>query len=217
MPKLAIIGAGGHGKVVLHTALASGQYTLHDIIFVDNDFKKLYTNVMGITVAKSPHNLEVLRREFGVTDIFVAIGDNEMRSYYQDLAISIGYHIPIISWDRVPDYTTVGPGTLICRGAIVCTGAKIGQGCIINTSAIIEHDCVISEYSHIASGAKLAGGVQVGTKAFIGTGAIVLPRHTIGAKALVGAGAVVTKNIESSLTVVGCPARELTKEIRSIA
>jgi acetyltransferase-like isoleucine patch superfamily enzyme len=49
-------------------------------------------------------------------------------------------------------------------------------------------------------------------RAAIGSGAIVLPGVVIGAGAMVGAGAVVTEDIPDGVTVVGNPARVLSKQ-----
>lgn len=48
-------------------------------------------------------------------------------------------------------------------------------------------------------------------RASVGTGAIVLPGVVIGAGAMVGAGAVVTADVPDGATVVGSPARVVSK------
>ena len=45
----------------------------------------------------------------------------------------------------------------------------------------------------------------------IGTGAIILPRVRVGDGATVGAGAVVTRDVPPGVTVVGNPARVLSR------
>ena len=45
----------------------------------------------------------------------------------------------------------------------------------------------------------------------VGAGAVVMPRITVGANSVVGAGAIVTKNIPAGVTVMGNPAREVSK------
>jgi len=49
------------------------------------------------------------------------------------------------------------------------------------------------------------------TGASIGAGAVLLPGVRVGAGAIVGAGAVVTKDVPSTATVMGNPAR-VTKQ-----
>jgi acetyltransferase-like isoleucine patch superfamily enzyme len=47
--------------------------------------------------------------------------------------------------------------------------------------------------------------------ASIGANATILPGVEIGAGSMIGAGAVVTKSVAEGLTVVGNPAKEITK------
>jgi serine acetyltransferase len=60
--------------------------------------------------------------------------------------------------------------------------------------------------------ALLHGLVEAGVAAWVCAGATVLPRIKIGADSRVGAGAVVTRDVPDGVTVVGIPARLLTKE-----
>ena len=49
--------------------------------------------------------------------------------------------------------------------------------------------------------------VHIGNNVWIGAGAIILPGITIGDNSIVGAGAVVTKDVPSTVVVVGNPAK----------
>ena len=82
---------------------------------------------------------------------------------------------------------------------------------MINTSASIDHDCVLGECVFIAPGARLGGNVRVGDLSFIGIGASVLPGCALGRNVTVGAGAVVIGDVPDNVTVVGVPARIVTK------
>ena len=55
--------------------------------------------------------------------------------------------------------------------------------------------------------AVILGRVKIGASTFIGANATVLPDIQIGENVIVGAGAVVTKNVPSSKTVKGVPAK----------
>jgi acetyltransferase-like isoleucine patch superfamily enzyme len=81
---------------------------------------------------------------------------------------------------------------------------------ILNTKASVDHHCRVGNYVHIAV-AHLAGGAVAGEGAFLALGSTVLPGVVVGAWATVGAGAVVRENVRAGTTVVGIPAREITR------
>ncbi len=111
----------------------------------------------------------------------------------------------------VADDAEVGLGSQILAMSAVCTNVKLGDAVIVNTSASVDHDCVIGSGVHIGPGAHLAGEVHVEEHSFIGIGAVVLPRLRIGHGAIIGAGAVVTRDVSPGQTVVGNPAKSLTR------
>jgi maltose O-acetyltransferase len=61
------------------------------------------------------------------------------------------------------------------------------------------------------AGLELGRPVSVGRNVWIGGGALILPGVTIGDDAIVGAGAVVTRDVAPGATVVGNPARRLSR------
>ncbi|HBI67798.1 MAG TPA: maltose acetyltransferase [Massilia sp.] len=61
------------------------------------------------------------------------------------------------------------------------------------------------------SGLECGKPVTIGANVWIGGGAIVLPGVTIGDDAIVGAGSVVSRDVPAGATVVGNPARIVSK------
>lgn len=61
------------------------------------------------------------------------------------------------------------------------------------------------------AGLEFGRPVRIGRNAWIGGGAIVLPGITIGDDAVVGAGSVVTRDVPAGATVVGNPARVVSR------
>lgn len=107
---------------------------------------------------------------------------------------------------------TVEDGTQIMAASFIGPETKIGKHCIINARVGIDHECNIGDGSEIAPGATLCGFVTLGENAYIGAGATVLPGITIGQDAVVGAGSLVNKNVPEKTTVIGVPARPMTKK-----
>ena len=64
---------------------------------------------------------------------------------------------------------------------------------------------------HISPGAHLGGSVSVGACSWVGVGAAVKHGVTIGTNVMIGAGAAVVCDISDNETVVGVPAKELSR------
>lgn len=105
----------------------------------------------------------------------------------------------------------IGAGTVISAGVVVQQDARVGRFCILNTSCSIDHDNVVGDFVSVASAAHTAGNVTIEDDVFVGLGALIVNRVTIAARATVGAGAVVLRDVEAGVTVVGNPAKPLTR------
>jgi len=203
--RVIIIGAGGHGKVVLDTLLKGDQKVSG---FLDDDKDKQNINIHDVRVLGVLSDIDKFAEQLPM-GMFVAIGDNFQRKKVFLKLKELGFTLikAISPQSYVFDKNKIGEGTLVMPEAAVNIDAEVGENCIINTGAVIEHDCKIGDHSHIASLACLAGGVIVGEEAFIGSGAVILPKIKIGRGAVVGAGAVVLEDVPEYSVVVGNPAK----------
>jgi sugar O-acyltransferase (sialic acid O-acetyltransferase NeuD family) len=213
---LLIIGAGGHGKVVLDIILAGGKH--RPVGFVDADPKLAGTRVGGLPVFGGIHLLNKLKQQHRLKGAIIAIGDNRARCGYvktveeHQLELINAIH-PTAS---VSTSAVLGRNVVIAAQAVVCAEAKIADLAILNTAALVDHECEIGPAAHICPGANLAGRVRVGARAFIGLGANIIQCLTIGEGATIGAGAVVLRDIPAGATAVGVPAR-IIKQTPAIA
>ncbi|WP_408072043.1 acetyltransferase [Butyrivibrio sp. JL13D10] len=208
MDKIVFIGGGGHCKSVIDAALRSKQFTK---IYITDAELEAGTKILGCEVVGPDDKLPELFKE-GITKAFITVGfikPNDLRSRLYDMAKKMGFSFPDIVDPSavVSDFAQLGSGVFVGKNAVINAGAIIGNNAIINTGAIVEHDCVVGEGAHIAIGAKLCGECKVGAGTLIGAGATVLQGIEIGDNAVIGAGAVVTRNVGSSCTSVGIPAR----------
>ncbi len=201
-----IIGAGGHGKVVLDILRAAGMY--RPMGFIDADPSLAGCSVGGLPVLGPANQLSKLRQQ-KVKRAIVAIGDNAVRRSYATRLLEDGFELinAIHPTAVVSTSATVGRNVVIAAGAVVCTEVKLADSVIINTSAVVDHECEIGEAVHVAPMAALAGRVRVEAEAFIGMGARIIQCLTIGQRAVIGAGAVVLVDVAAGATVVGVPAR----------
>ena len=208
--EVLIIGAGGHGKVVLDLVRAAGQYKVAG--FLDADPALAGTPVANVQVLGQINLLPKLGQQ-KLKYAIVAIGDNRSRlSYIQtlrdhDFALVTAVHPAA----HVSPTARLGQGVVVCPQAVVGTEAQVGDGAIINTAAVVDHECVVAAGVHLAPGALLAGRVKVETSAFVGLGSRVIQCLTVGEWSTVGAGATVIRDVPPSTTVIGTPAKPLVK------
>lgn len=203
MRRLAILGAGGHGKVVADCAELSGW---DEIVFFDDNCPTKNSNAHWRTVGNSSDLLKQVKIFDGV---FVAIGNNVTRCYEFYRLSEAGANIPIIIHPAatVSRYVSIGAGSVVVAGAVVNIDSKIGIGSIINTGATVGHDCFLGDFVHVCPGTNLAGEVVVSDRSWVGAGSVVRQRIKVGADVTIGAGAVVVSNIPDCCIVTGVPAR----------
>lgn len=205
--EVVIIGAGGHGRVVLDILRAQGSHKV--LGFLDADEALHGSVVAGVPVLGHPNHLIRLRGK--ARGAVVAIGDNRARVSYASHLRNAGLELisAIHPRSMVLGGARVGANVVIAAGAVVATEAVVKDSALINTSAVVEHECDVGEGCHIGPGAMLAGRVRVGPGAFVGLGARVIQCISVGAGATVGAGAVVIRDVADNATVVGVPARAI--------
>ncbi len=208
MKRLAILGAGGHGKVVADTSLASGW---DEVVFFDRQWPKL-SFVRSWRVEGDDEKLFEVGSQFD--GIVVAIGSNSIRlSLLQRLANSnhsIATIIHPTAW--VSPYAKIGIGSVVFAGAVVQIDSVLGMGCIVNTSATIDHECILGDGVHVSPGAHLAGNVCIGKGSWIGIGASVKESTNIGNNVVIGAGSVVIRDLVDDLVAVGIPAMPIKQK-----
>jgi sugar O-acyltransferase (sialic acid O-acetyltransferase NeuD family) len=198
-----VIGAGGHGKVVVSTLLAAGV----DVVGVfDDDEKKWGSEILGVPVtgplagAEGHGHLAVL-----------GIGNNEARQRLAD-QLGIGWATAVHPNAWIHPSVRLGEGSVVFAGAVIQPDAILGKHVIVNTGALIDHDCEVGDYAHVAPGVQLAGGVRLGEGAFLGIGCSAIPGVRVGAWTTVGAGAAVVSDLPSGVMAVGVPAKPLRKK-----
>jgi len=168
-----IIGAGGHGKVVLDVVQAQA---LHRCVgFIDANPALAGQHVGDVQVLGQANLLPRLKsQKLGAA--IVAIGDWRTRLRYARLLADQGFALvnAIHPSAVVAKSARLGQNIVVAAGAIIGPEADIADSCIVNHAAVVDHECQIGAGVHVCPAAALAGRVQVGEGAFLGLGCRII-------------------------------------------
>lgn len=204
---IGVYGASGCGRGVL--PLLREQYPEAELLFIDDG--QAPGRVNGHDIVDWPGFLE---RKNPDKSVSIAIAAPKIRRMLAEKCAAAA--IPLIEARAASvvemDEVTIGEGACLSPFVTLTSNISIGRCFHANLYSYVEHDCVIADFVTFAPGAKVNGNVTIGENAYIGSGAILRQGVTIGAGATVGMGAVVTRDVLPGETVVGNPARPLSKE-----
>jgi UDP-perosamine 4-acetyltransferase len=200
----------GHAKVILDTFLADSG--LEVVGLVDDLPENAGRTIGSLRVLGGGADLAALAAD-GVEGVLLGFGAPSGRESVVEAIDAAGLALPTLIHPSAHVATTarLGDGVQVLPQASVGPGADVGRGALINTGAIVEHDNGIGDFSVVDPGAVLAGRVSVGASVEVGAGAVLIPYVEVGAGATVGAGAVVIDPVAAGATVVGVPARPITR------
>lgn len=210
-PSCVIVGAGGHGRVVLD--ILENTRSCNVIGFVDSNPQLRGTRIDGKPVLGGPDDLPAIRDRSGVRHAVVAIGNNGVRRDLASRLEAIGFTLlnAVHPSANIARNASLGRNIVIAAGVHVCCHVQIGDSTILNTGCIVDHESMIGTATHVCPGARIAGRVIIESGAFVGIGATVIQNLRVGCEAVIGAGAVVIRDVDPMTTVVGVPARPVFK------
>ncbi|MCU1499947.1 MAG: Acetyltransferase (isoleucine patch superfamily)-like protein [Acidimicrobiales bacterium] len=204
-----MVGCGGHGRETLELLAALGPAAPAVVGVVDDSLSHPERLVpfgvdhLGAVDALASHGAVFV----------VAIGDPAVRRAVAERCEALAE--PALALVHpgasLGSVVQVGPGTIISDRAVVTTNVRIGRHVQLNVGSVVSHDSVVEDYATLSPGVIVNGDVHIGAGAFLGTGAIVVRGHRVGAGAIVGAGAVVVADVPDGATVVGVPARVVSR------
>ena len=209
MKKIIIIGAGGHCRAVMATALISRIWQILGIIDLDYNLSK-NEKILGHDIIGPLDKLNEFSSDD--TSIFLAIGDNEIREDVSKNALVKKFQdTNIIHPSSIIDESVkMGTQNYIGPFSHVGPNVEIGSFNIINTNSNIEHESVIGSFNQLAPGSILCGRCKLGNHNFIGANSTLIPKISIKNHNIIGAGSVIIEDIRSSKNVfVGVPVKKI--------
>ena len=213
----AVYGVSGCGRAVMPLAreqLLREGGAINRLVFVDDKPEVSVVNGQRVLTYE-----EFLGEPAEERYVVIAIANSAVR---EKLA-SRCEHDGIRSWSVsaastvIMDEVTIGEGAILCPFVTLTSNILIGRYFHANINSCIEHDCVIGDFVTFAPGVQCNGNIVIEDHAYIGSGAVIKQGRlgnplVIGKGAVVGMGAVVTKNVAPGITVVGNPAKPLSKD-----
>lgn len=206
---LGVFGASGQGKEVREIADYQNAVTnrWETIIFIDDN--KPEGTFMGLEMIQLNTALE----KYEEIEFVIAVGEpkTKRKIYERLLSLNCNFGSVISPDSQVSPYCRLGQGLVIKRGAIISADAIIGDDTTIQSYACIGHDAVIGKHCQISTHVDIGGQTVVGDCVFVGLNAPVRELLTIGDNAIISAGAVVLKDVDANVTVMGNPARVISR------
>jgi sugar O-acyltransferase (sialic acid O-acetyltransferase NeuD family) len=213
---IGVYGASGFGREVMPLVRESLGETANEceIVFIDDHSELAEVNSSPVLTYA-----DFLSRTASSKAVTVAIANSEIRQKIFAKLQGDGIGLLEIKASNVIILAevSIGPGSILSPFVTLTSNIKVGAGFQANIYSYVGHDCLIGDFVTFAPGVKCNGNVVIADHAYIGTGAILKQGRpgkplSIGAGAVVGMGAVVTKSVPAGVTVIGNPAKPLTKE-----
>ena len=215
--QIAIYGGGGFAREVawLAQSCITEQEQWEVMCLIEDNEAAHGATLNGIPVM----GLVEASTRFPEASVVGGVGSPHTRQHVMEKAAAAGFPFATVVHPNVElsAWIEIGAGTVICAGNILTTNISIGRHVQINLDCTVGHDVILDDYATLAPGVHVSGCVHIGKRAYVGTGAVIVNGTAeqpiiIGEDAIIGAGACVTKSVPPGLTVVGVPARPLSRQ-----
>ncbi len=178
--RVAIVGAGGYGRVALDVLLAGG---MGDSVlgFYDDAHAALSDRVRGYPVLG---DVEMLKSMLSVEPVHlvVAITDNEARLRVANSLRGLGgqFFTAVHPLAYLSGVAMVGGGSVVGAGAVVHPDATIGSHCYLGPGSVVDRDAEVGAGSWVSAGAVVGAGASVGARVILGPNSSVERKASVG-------------------------------------
>lgn len=210
MQDLVIFGAGGFGQEAVWVAESMNDQLppaerWNVLGYLDDDASKAGKTFYGYPVLSSA--------PAGRVWFHCALGDNATREAVAARLEARGWRPATLIHPSVirAKFVEVGEGSYVGAGSILSPSCRLGRHVLVNQRVAIGHDAVLEDFSQACPGAQINGYCTLRRGAFVGSNASLHQGRVVGERAVVGANSQVIRDVEPGATVLGVPARVLSR------
>lgn len=111
----------------------------------------------------------------------------------------------------VARHVQIGGGTVIGAGSILAPYATLGRHCALNLGVTVGHNSRMGDFCVLSPGAQLLGNTTLDDQVFLGANATVYLGRRVGMGSIVGANSFLVTHLGPGRSVIGVPARQLSR------
>jgi sugar O-acyltransferase (sialic acid O-acetyltransferase NeuD family) len=185
--RVAIVGAGGYGRVALDVLLASG-FGNRVLGFYDDAHAALSGEVRGVPILGDVGMLKSMLSVEPV-HVVVAITDNGARLQVANSLRGLGARFlsAVHPEAYVSEAAVVGGGSVVAAGAIVHPDAAVGSHCFLGPQSVVDRDAEVGAGTWISAGAIVGPGARLGARVVLGQNSSVGRKAVVDGEVEIGA------------------------------
>ncbi len=185
--RVAIVGAGGYGRVALDVLLASG-FGNRVLGFYDDAHTALSGEVRGVPILGDVGMLKSMLSVEPV-HVVVAITDNGARLQVANSLRGLGARFlsAVHPEAYVSEAAVVGDGSVVAAGAIVHPDAAVGSHCFLGPQSVVDRDAEVGAGTWISAGAIVGPGAHLGARVVLGQNSSVGRKAVVDGEVEIGA------------------------------
>ena len=185
--RVAIVGAGGYGRVALDVLLASG-FGNRVLGFYDDAHAALSGEVRGVPILGDVGMLKSMLSVEPV-HVVVAITDNGARLQVANSLRGLGARFlsTVHPEAYVSEAAVVGDGSVVAAGAIVHPDAAVGSHCFLGPQSVVDRDAEVGAGTWISAGAIVGPGAHLGARVVLGQNSSVGRKAVVDGEVAIGA------------------------------